>query len=235
MNRLTTRIAFGASAFSAMLFIIFIGSFVGIALTSPLFVWTNLSDYLSYVNAHSQLLKYIAQTSMLLFGPAFVVLVSCIYEMAGVNQKVFTRIALAFAVVFAALIGIHYFIQISAVRLSISKGHLEGIEQFLQGKPDSAVSAVNMLGWTLFFGLSSLFVAPAFSGDMIQRTIRFLFIINAVCCLLAGVGYVVENVALVFLTINLGMGGCVTILSFLLAIHFRRALRVDGSKSQAGT
>jgi hypothetical protein len=220
MNKLTATIAFWASAFSAALFVVFIGSFVGIAMTNPLFVWTNLSDYVAYTTSHSQSFKYLAQTSMLLFGPAFIVLLACVHEMASADQKVLTRIALANAVVFAALIGIHYFIQISAVRLNISRGHFEGIEQFLQGKPDSAVSAINMLGWTLFFGLSSLFVAPVF-----KRSIRWLFIINGVCCLLAGIGYVFENIAVVFFTINLGMGGCVTILSFLLAIYFRRIVR----------
>lgn len=222
MNRLTATIGFWTSIFSAALFVTFIGSFVAIAITGPLFAWTNLPDYVSYVRAYPQLFKYVAQTSMLLFGPAFVILVACFHEAANANQKVLTRIALAFAVVFAALVGIHYFVQISAVRLNLSKGHVEGIEQFLQGKPDSAVAAINMLGWTLFFGLSSLFLAPLF-----KRSIKRLFVVNGVCCLLAGFGYVFEWVALVFVTINLGMGGCMTILSVLLASYFRKILRRD--------
>ncbi len=225
MSKLAATIAYWTSVFSATLFIIFIGSFAGVALTNPLFVWTNLSDYVSYTNAHSQVFKYIAQTSMLLFGPAFVIIVSCVHEKASLNLKVLTRIALGFAIVFAALIGIHYFVQVSTVRLNLSKGHFEGLEHFLQGKPDSAISAINMLGWTLFFGLSSLFVAPVFSGEKIQTSIRSLFILNGVCCLLGGIGYTIENATLVFLTINLGMGGCVTILGFLLAIYFRRVIK----------
>jgi len=225
MNNLAAVVAYWASVIAATLFVIFIASFAGIAMASPLFVWTNLSHYVSYTSAHSQVFKHIAQTSMLLFGPAFVVLVGCIHENASASQKVLTRIALGFAVIFATLIGMHYFVQISAVRMNLSKGQVDGIEQFLQGKPDSAMSAINMLGWTLFFGLSSLFVAPVFGGERIQKWIRFLFVLNGVCCLLAGIGYVTENVAVVFLTINLGMGGCVTILSFLLAAHFRQILK----------
>jgi hypothetical protein len=234
MNKLALNIAYWSSVLSAILFVVFIASFVGIALTSPLFVWTNLSDYVAYVNANNQVFKYIAQTAMLLFGPAFVILLACIHELAVADKNALTRIALGFAVVFATLIGIHYFIQISAVRLNLSKGHIEGLEQFLQGKPDSASSAINMLGWTLFFGLSTIFVAPVFTGDRLQRAIRLLLLINGACCLVAGLGYVFDSVALVFLTINLGMGGSVTALSFLLAVYFRRAIRQSRVGNRSG-
>ncbi len=220
MNKLPLTMAFWAAACSAILFIIFSGCFIGIALTSPIYEWTNINDYITYTTTHSQLLKYIAQTAMLLFGPAFVILVASIHEMAGTEQKILTRNALVFAGIFATLIGIHYFVQISAVRINLLNGHFQGIEHFLQGKPDSAFSAINMLGWTLFLGLSSLMLAPVF-----QRAIRFFFIINGVCCLLAGLGYVFENTLLVFLTINLGMGGCVTLLGFFLTFHYWKALR----------
>ena len=44
-------------------------------------------------------------------------------------------------------------------------------------------------------------------------------------CLLGGLGYVLDNAALVFFTLNFGMGGAVLGFSLGLAILFRRARR----------
>ncbi len=101
---------------------------------------------------------------MLLFGPAYVLLLCAIYGLAGDEKRVLARVSLCFGVAFAALTGIHYFVQLSAVRLSISRGETQGLEQIVQANPLSAFSAINMLGWTFFLGSSSLFVAPLFKG-----------------------------------------------------------------------
>jgi hypothetical protein len=149
-------------------------------------------------------------------------MVSSIHDIAKDEQKILTRIAFAFAAIFAALIGLHYFVQISAVRVNVEKSHLDGLEHFLQSKPDSAISAVNMLGWSLFLGLSSIFIAPIFSGNKLENALKRLFLLNGIFCLLGGIGYVFENVPIVFLTINFGMGGCVTAISVLLTFFFKR-------------
>ena len=81
---------------------------------------------------------------------------------------------------------------------------------------------MNMLGWTMFFGLSSLFLAPAFSGNRLASVIRWVFVINGVMCLLGGIGYALEITALVFFTINLGMGGAVILLTIALCVYFKR-------------
>ncbi len=46
---------------------------------------------------------------------------------------------------FFVLIGINYFIQISAVRLQIKAGQTNGLGQFIQANPVSVFSAINML------------------------------------------------------------------------------------------
>lgn len=52
--------------------------------------------------------------------------------------------------IFATLIGVNYFVQISAVRFNLQMGQFAGLEQVLQANPLSAMSAINMLGFTLF-------------------------------------------------------------------------------------
>lgn len=107
-------------------------------------------------------------------------------------------------------------------------GETAGLEQAVRANQYSAMSAVNMLGWTLFFGLSSLFIAPVFSGRGLERVIRIAFLLNGACRLLGGVGYALDIVALVFLTINFGMGGAVLAASIALCILFRRMHRSAG-------
>lgn len=220
MNPIANRLGFWSSLLAALSFLIFTVCFVAIALTQPLFVWSDLPAFVAYRQQYGDLFATIAQTAMLCFGPLYLVILNCIYETTPNEQRILVRIALCLGIGFAVLTGLHYFVQISAVRLNLAQGNWEGIEHFLQSKPTSAIAAINMLGWTLFFGGSSLFVAPAFSESRRKTIIRRLFQFNGVCCLLAGVGYVLNWVALVFVTINLGMGGAVMALTLLLALDF---------------
>lgn len=207
-------------------FLIFTLCFVAIAASPPLFTWSTLEAYLQYARGSSQLFQNLARVSMLLFGPLYVVLLSSIYDLAGDRHRPLARVALCLGVGFAALTGANYFVQVSAVRLSVISGQTAGLEQVVQANPYSAMSAVNMLGWTLFLGLSSLFVAPVFSGKGLERVVRVAFLLNGIFCLLGGVAYALDIPALVFLTVNFGMGGAVLAAGAALAVMFRRRGRV---------
>jgi hypothetical protein len=118
-------------------------------------------------------------------------------------------------------VGTHYFTQISAVRINVLAGRTEGLEHFVQANPYSILSAINMLGWTVFLGLASLFLAPAFSGGRRERVIRWAFVLAGLFCLGGGIGYVWEVTWLVFVTVNLGMGRAVLVATAALALWFR--------------
>ena len=77
-----------------------------------------------------------------------------------------------------------------------------------------------MLGFTLFLGLASLFVAPLFGGSRLQKFIRYSFLANGMFCLLGGVGFALGIDWLVFITSNLGMGGAVLAASLALSVYF---------------
>jgi len=118
--------------------VVFTACFIAIAVVNPLFIWSDLSAYVAYVQKNNQTLKYVAQACMLLFGPLYVLMLNSVHDYASGEKKTLSRAALAFAVVFGTLIGIHYFVQLSAVRWNVDRGHLDGIEQFVQSKPDSS-------------------------------------------------------------------------------------------------
>lgn len=222
MNRLAYRLGLWSSGLAALALLIFTACFIVIVLRPPLFLWTDLPSFLAYRREHGQFFVLLAQSCCVALGPLYVIMLNSLLESAAAEQRVLARLALALGIVFATLTGIHYFMQISAVRWNIEQGTTQEIEHFLQARPYSMISAVNMLGWTLFLGLSSLFAAPLFTGNRLRTAIRRLFWANGVFCLLAGVGYVFDLVVLLFVTINLGMGGALTAIFCLIWLDYRR-------------
>ncbi len=210
-----------AATIALATFLVWIICFVAIFLVNPLFAWTSLEDYIAYSAANNQSFKFIAQLAMLLFAPAFVVLVHSIADRAEGDKKFLSRIAVSFAVMFAVCVSIHYFVQISSVRLSIAGGETAGLEQFIQSNPYSGIAGINLVGWTLFFSLSCLFLAPVFPGKGINRLIRYALVANAFFCLLGGVGYITDTVVLVFLCLNLGLGGAMGTAVAGMMVYFK--------------
>jgi hypothetical protein len=226
---LACKLGFWAAVTAFLTFVVYTICFFAILLSSPLFTWTSLTDYVAYVGQYGGPFRPLAQFAMLLFGLSFVVLLNAIHECARGERRILTRIGVGFGLLFAAAVGIHYFAQLSAVRLNMLAGRIEGLEHFVQANPYAVLSAINMLGWTVFLALASSFVAPAFSGAGLERVIRWALALNALFCLGGGIGYVWEITWLVFVTITLGMGGAVLIATAALALWFRR------SDSHAGT
>jgi hypothetical protein len=222
---LALRLGFWSACTVAALFVLYTVLFIAIAATAPLFRWTDLAAYVAFTQDFPQGLQIAARTAMLLFGPALVVLLASLAELTPPARALLARLAVYFGVAFAVLSGACYFVQISAVRVALAQGSLAGLEQVVQANPYSAWAAANMLGFTLFLGLASLCVAPAIPGCGAARVARVAWIANGVCCLLGGVGYVLDIPVLVFVTITLGMGGAVLVASVALAVHFRGALR----------
>jgi len=206
-------------------FVVWIISFTAIMIVNPPFSWTSLNDYIIYTRTYNQSFKFIAQLAMLLFAPAFVVLVHSIEDRAEENRKFPGKIAVSFALMFAVCVSIHYFVQISSVRLSIASGETTGLEQFIQSNPYSGIAGINLVGWTLFFSLSCLFMVPVFAGKGLNRVIRYALIANAVFCLLGGFGYIMDYVILVLFCLNIGMGGAMGTAVVGLLIYFNRLKR----------
>lgn len=223
-NSLAVRLGFWSATLSAVTFVVFTAAFIAIPLSGPLYVWDNLAGYLDYVRGGHTFWQDLARWMMLLFGPLVVILFAVLHELAEGERRLLAHIALAFAAIFAALTGINYFIQLSAVRLAVAQDVTAGLEQIVQANPISAVAAVNVLGWSLFFGLASLFAAPLFAGKGLNTFIRICFLLNGAMCLLGGLGYVLDNKMLVFVTLNFGMGGAVLGWAVGLAVWFRRQM-----------
>ncbi len=220
--RASARLGFWAAVGCVITFLVFTGAFVGLLSVRPLYLWTDLAGYVAFVARYPTPLPDLARLAMLGFGPLFVVLLNSIYDSAAPARKGLARLSLCFGLGFAVLTGVHYFIQLTAVRVSVAQGVVAGLDQVIQANPYSAVSAMNMLGWTLFLGLASLCAAPVFVGGALAKTIRIALVANGLICLAGGVGYLTENTVLVFVTMNPGMGGAILVATVALAVYFRR-------------
>ncbi len=221
MNKLSCKIGYWASLSIAFIFIIWLLSYIAISLTSPQFYWINYADYLQYVKNNNQFFQDLARFLMLLFGPLFVVFINSFYELVPPGKKVLVRLGIFFSLAFAILSSLHYFVQLSMVRMNILRGATEGLEHFVQANPYSLSTSIDMLAWTLFLGISSVFMAPAFSGDRIQLVIRYAFMGNAISCLMAGIGYMFKIDIMTFFFINIGVGGALLTITIASSMLFK--------------
>lgn len=122
-------------------------------------------------NASTPLGLVILLTPSLLLGSAFLALVVSIHYVASADRKVFSHAAVAFATVYAALISINYYVQLTWVMPRLAAGRTEGIEMFLFTPFDSFLYAVDILGYS-FMSVSTLFAARVFTGKGIGRAVR---------------------------------------------------------------
>lgn len=128
-------------------------------------------------NASSPLGLVVLLTPSLLLGPAFLVLVVTINQLAPLDLKAWGQAAIAFATAYVVLTGAVYFVQLTFVAPRLAAGRTEGIEPFLFVPFDSFLYSVDILGYS-FMSLATLFAARVFTGPGLERTIRLFLTAN---------------------------------------------------------
>jgi hypothetical protein len=156
-------------------------------------------------------------TPSLLLGLSFVVLTVSIHYDADPASRIWSHIAVAFASMYATLIGIVYYVQLTFVGPRLVEGRTEDIQLLLFEPFDSFLYAVDMLGYTLM-SVSTLFAAAVFEGEGLQTWIRRALLAN---------GALIPFLALQMYVPALIWGGSLWAITFpaatgLLALHFRR-------------
>ncbi len=206
MNKVVLKTGLWSASICLISFIVWIISFTGIAIQSPLFHWTNIDGYIDFVEKNSQIFQYLAKSFMIVFSLSYMILTLVFSELIKDERKILVKIAIVFSVMFALVSSVHYFVQLSSVRFAITAKNYSGLEHFLQSNPVSFLSSVNMLGWTLFLGLSSLFMYLALIPEFAAKGIRTGLMVNSVSCLFGAIGYLFQIDLLTFACMNLGIG-----------------------------
>jgi len=222
-HHLTFKIGFWSCILFALSGVGYAFGMVALLLAFPIPQWRGVSETIStfsqsYIHFYS-----LCQTMAFISAPLFIVMLCCIHEYASDARKILTRISICFGIIFTVLSSMNYFVQFSVVRLSILKGQFEGLEQFVQWNPNSAFYSLNLLGWTLFLGLSSFFIAPIFLKEKKGNLIKWLLILNGITCVLGTVAVVFE--IMIYLAIYpLLMTVLITTASVLVGMVFRRRM-----------
>ena len=186
-------------------FLVFTVCFLTILFINPPFQWTGLIDFAQYTRDNPQAFKYLGMLSMLLYGLAYVVLSLCARRDLPLDRRLYGDIASAFALAFSICIGANYFVQLTATRLQLLQGYTEGLTQFTQSFSISAISALNMLGWTVFYGLSTAFLCLAYWGTQYKALCRWC-LLNSVFMLLSAVGYGLQWTLVLAICMNACLG-----------------------------
>lgn len=210
-----------SSAVCLTTFIAYTICFLAIYFVNPPFTWTNPGDFIAYSTSNPQIFKYAAMALMIVFSVSFIVQLECLRETVGEARRFFARLASHFAVGFSVLIGINYFVQISAIPLQIASGQTDGIGQFVQSNPNSFISAVNLLGWTVFFGIACLFASLATGKGRGERVIKYAFLANGIMMLASSMAYIFSFTLVQALFMFLGLGVATIIESIAMYAYFK--------------
>jgi hypothetical protein len=146
------------------------------------------------------------------------VLMVSIHYYAARSARIWSHIAVVFASMYATLISIVYYVQLAFVMPRLARGDAEDIQLLLFEPFDSFLYAVDVYGYSLM-SLSTLFAAPVFRVQGIERWIRWALVAN---------GCLIPFLALQMYYPPLIWGGSLWAITFpaatwLLAIHFGRA------------
>jgi hypothetical protein len=116
-------------------------------------------------------------TPSLLLGSSFVLLLVAIHQVADSERKAWSQAALAFGIIYAALISINYYVQLAWVAPRLAENRTEGLEPFLFVPFDSFLYAVDILGYS-FMSVATLLAARVFTGGGIERYVRWFLTAN---------------------------------------------------------
>ncbi len=160
----------------------------------------------------------------ILLAPLFVILMACIHSYARSDRKIFSQVALSFAIIYATIILIDYVTQFTIVIPSMVTNETAGLSLFTQYNPHGFFFTFETLGYTMMTG-SFLFVAAVFAGGRLERALRWVFVAGVVAALLSFIVLSLLNYDLVAfeVTISTINWPVLVVSGALLSVIFRRA------------
>jgi hypothetical protein len=116
-------------------------------------------------------------TPSVLLAPSFVVMMIGVRYLVPESRQIWAQAGIAFATVYATLIGIVYYVQLTLVMPRMLQGRTEDIEVLLFTPFDSFLYSVDLLGYSSM-SLATLFAAFGLVGVPSMRTARLFLLAN---------------------------------------------------------
>lgn len=101
----------------------------------------------------------------------------CVHYYASEDKKVWSHAGIMFATIYAVMVSINYYVQLTLVVPHLMQGEIESIRPFLFTPFNSFIYSVDVLGYS-FMSLSTLFAAFVFTGPGLERVARRFMIAN---------------------------------------------------------
>ena len=120
----------------------------------------------------------IAYGSSFLLAPAFVTMMVSIHHYAAPDKKVWSQLGLSFAIIYAVMCSLTYYVQLTFVKNNYLPIADEAIAPFVF-IPGTPIFAQDMLGY-VFFCLATLAAGFVFTGGKLEAWIKRLFVLNGV-------------------------------------------------------
>jgi hypothetical protein len=215
MDKLVAKLGFYSSIITAVLVVLID---VGMISSAILFPMTSIANIQDYTNTFSslQMLPFIPS---LILAPLFVVMIVCIHQTAPENKKILGQLGIAFAAVCAAILSIHYYIQLTIVQQGMLSNETTNLWQLAAPNPHSLFWTLSALGYG-FMGIALLCTAFIFA-EKSEHKIKWLFIANGV----VGIAFLVGNAVGFFMgniIASFTWGMLFPIAALLLANKFRK-------------
>jgi hypothetical protein len=189
MNELVSRLGFWSATIVALLVLLIDAGMIASAILFPMTTITSMEAYASSFNS-LQMLPFIPS---LLLAPLFVVMMLAIHQKAPDDKKVLSQLGFSFALICAAVLSIHYYIQLTFVQQGIMSHETAGVWQFAAPNPHSFFWIFAALGYG-FMGIALLCAAPVFA-EKSERSIKWLFMANGI----VGIAFLIGNAVGIFM------------------------------------
>ena len=120
----------------------------------------------------------VAYGSSFLLAPAFVTMMVSVHRYAAPDKKVWSQLGLSFAIIYAVMCSLTYYVQLTFVKNNYLPIAEEAVAPFVF-IPGTPIFAQDMLGY-VFFCLATLAAGFVFTGGKLEAWIKRLFILNGV-------------------------------------------------------
>lgn len=159
----------------------------------------------------------------IIMAPALVVLIASIHSAVPERLKGWSQSGLAFTILFAAMVSINRYVQLTVIRQGVLSGTTDQLKLFLPYGENSIMFSLEILGWGFFLSLAALCLAPVFGGGRGERWLRGLFIAYGVLGLTSALGLVLASplAAVGFVA----WGPVLDVITALLCVWFWRRIK----------
>ena len=157
---LAARIGFWAALASASCSVLFLVGAVLAGVLYPDREWQGVEHWSATYSMWAMALPVVPS---LFLTWAFVALLASVHVLARADRKVLSLVGLSFALLYAAILNVNYFLQLTFVRQNVLAGNGGGVALLAMENVQSAFWAIEFLGYGRQC-LAALCIAPLFGG-----------------------------------------------------------------------